>query len=86
MARTRRSKKELIADKLNVIEGKIAKHNTEIEALNAEKEKLKEELAAIEEAEAKAAEEANAKEILKLIKAKKISLSELKEMIDKVDE
>lgn len=81
MARERRSKKDVIIGKIAVIEEKIAAYQQKIEDLSAEKDDLQDQLDKITSAEKKAAEEAQMKEVLKLIKAKNLSVEELREMV-----
>lgn len=81
MARIRRSKKEVIVEKIEILNEKIAKYQSEIESLNAINAKLKKELTEIQETENRAAEEAKTKEVLKFIKTNHISVDDLKEMI-----
>ncbi|MCC8138111.1 MAG: hypothetical protein LIO76_08650 [Clostridiales bacterium] len=82
MARERRSKKEVIAAKMDVIDEKITSYATKIADLEDQKEELQKELEQLEAAEKKAEEEAQLKEVLKILKTKNISVGELKEMVE----
>ena len=79
---TRRSRKEIVLESITKIDAKIAECNSKIQKLNDEKEALQAELKSINANEAKAKEEADFKELKKLIKKKNISIDELKVMIE----
>ncbi|MCC8049065.1 MAG: hypothetical protein LIP10_00185 [Clostridiales bacterium] len=82
MARERRSKKEVIAAKMDLIDEKINAYATKIADLQNQKEELQNQLDELAAAEKKAEEEAQLKEVLKLLKTKNISVGELKEMVE----
>ena len=79
---TRRSRKEIVLESISKIDAKIAECNSKIQKLSDEKEALQAELKSINANEAKAKEEADFKELKKLIKKKNISIDELKAMIE----
>ena len=79
---TRRSRKEIISESISKIDAKIVECNSKIQKLSDEKESLQSELKSIIANEAKAKEEADFKELRRLIKKKNISIDELKAMIE----
>lgn len=79
---TRRSRKEIVLESISKIDAKIEECNSKIQKLSDEKEALQAELKSINANEAKAKEEADFKELKKLIKKKNISIDELKAMIE----
>lgn len=79
---TRRSRKEIVLESISKIDAKIAECNSKIQKLSDEKEALQAELKSINANEDKAKEEADFKELKKLIKKKNISIDELKAMIE----
>lgn len=83
MARERRTRRIVVEDKIKTLDEKINVYTSKIEALTAEKNNLNSELEEIILNEQKAAEEAEMKEVLKLLKKKKISASELKDLLEK---
>lgn len=83
MAGTRRNKKQLISDEIQKIEEKITSLEEKIRSLEEKRESLTNELSVIEEAEAKAAEEAKTKEIINLIHKKGLTLDEVKELLER---
>lgn len=82
MARERRSKKEVIISKMGIIDEKVSILEQKIDALNEEKSALQEQLDQIASAEKKAADEAQLKEVLKLIKSKNLSVEELRGIVE----
>ncbi|MCD7763194.1 MAG: hypothetical protein LUI14_08350 [Lachnospiraceae bacterium] len=82
MARERRSKKEVIAAKMDQIDEKINGYATKIADLQNQKEELESQLAELSAAEKKAEEEAQVKELMKIMKEKNISAGELKAMVE----
>ena len=80
---TRRSRKEIISESISKIDAKIVECNSKIQKLSDEKESLQSELKSIIANEAKAKEEADFKELRRLIKKKNISIDELKSMIER---
>ncbi|MCD7746257.1 MAG: hypothetical protein LUI13_13430 [Lachnospiraceae bacterium] len=82
MARERRSKTEVINAKIAAIDEKITGYANKIAALSDEKEELQKELDSLAAAQKKAEEEAQMKEVMKIIKAKKISVDELKQFVE----
>lgn len=81
--RLRRSKKEVLTTKVIEIDTKIADFTTKISSLKEQKEQILSEIKIIEEKEAKAAEEAQNKEIINLIRKKGLSLDEIKAILEK---
>ena len=79
---TRRSKKEITLDKIEKIDVKIKELNEKIQELTDEKESLKAHLREINAAENKAKEEEEFKQLKSLIKQKKISVADLRSMIE----
>lgn len=82
MARERRTRKEVVIAKIAALDEKAAVYAEKIAELNAQKEELQEELDAMADAERKAAEEAQVKEVLKLLKEQNVSLDELKHLVE----
>ena len=83
MARAaRRSKKDIVIGEIEKCESKIAELTQRIETLVENKNNLLKELNEIEEAEAKAEEEAKTKELVDLIKEKRLSFEEVKELLE----
>ena len=80
---TRRSRKEIISESISKIDAKIVECNSKIQKLSDEKESLQSELKSIIANEAKAKEEADFKELRRLIKKKNISIDELKSMLER---
>lgn len=80
--RTRRSKKELIEADIAKVETRIAEYTNKIAELTETKENLKKELKEITDAEDKAKQENEQKEIIALIKKKGLTLDEVKEMLE----
>ncbi|MCD7824834.1 MAG: hypothetical protein LUH14_02555 [Clostridiaceae bacterium] len=84
MARVRRTKEQIINDKIAVIDQTIDGLQAKIDAAQAEKADLQAQLDEIEAAAAKAAEEEALKEILSIMKEKGLSPAELKDLIEKL--
>lgn len=84
MARVRRTKEQIINDKIAVIDQTIDGIQAKIDAAQAEKADLQAQLDEIEAAAAKAAEEEALKEILSIMKEKGLSPAELKDLIEKL--
>jgi len=84
MARVRRTKEQIINDKIAVIDQTIDGIQAKINAAQAEKADLQAQLDEIEAAAAKAAEEETLKEILSIMKEKGLSPAELKDLIEKL--
>ncbi|MCD8396048.1 MAG: hypothetical protein LUD12_02485 [Lachnospiraceae bacterium] len=82
MARERRSKKEIITAKIEMIDEKITGYANKIAALTDEKEALQTELDELASAQKKAEEEAKTKELLKILKDKNMSIDDLKKMVE----
>ncbi|MCD7842401.1 MAG: hypothetical protein LUG56_08040 [Lachnospiraceae bacterium] len=82
MARERRSKTEVIAAKIDLIDEKINGYANKIAGLQDQKEELQKELEELVAAEKKAEEEAQLKELMIIMKEKNISVSELKTMVE----
>ena len=80
---TRRSRKEIISESISKIDAKIVECNSKIQKLSDEKESLQSELKSIIANEAKAKEEADFKELRRLIEKKNISIDELKSMLER---
>ncbi len=81
MARERRTKSQIITDDIKTIEEKIAGLKEKIEEYNTKKAELETTLAEILEEEARAKEETDMKELIKLMKKKKVSFDDLKDML-----
>lgn len=86
MARERRTKKEVLEDKICKIEQKITELCQQMEKQQALKEKLKKELSLLLAAEKKAAEETELREITKLLKKKNVAMSRLRVMLEELEE
>ena len=83
MARAaRRSKKDIVTSEIEKCESKIVEFTQKIDTLTQQKTDLLKELKEIEEAEAKAEEEAKTKELVDLIKEKGLSFEEVKELLE----
>lgn len=80
--RLRRSKKEVLTTKVTEIDAKISDFTEKISSLKEQKEQILSEIKIIEEKEAKAAEEAQNKEIINLIRKKGLSLDEVKSLLE----
>ena len=78
----RRSKSQMIQDKIAKVEEKIESLKNQITVLNGQKKELEEELATVIEQEDKEREQKNLKELAALIKAKKLTVEEVKAMIE----
>ena len=78
----RRSKKDIIIAKIEVVDAKISDMQKKIETLKEEKETFVAALNAIKEEEDKAAEEKKLKEVVSLIKKSGLSMDEVKEMFE----
>ncbi|MCD7736279.1 MAG: hypothetical protein LUI07_04845 [Lachnospiraceae bacterium] len=81
--RTRRSKREMLVDKLESFDTKIKDLEDKIKTLEEQRDEIQFEIDEIDEAAAKAAEEKALQEVLALMKEKGISASELKATIEK---
>lgn len=81
MARERRTKSQIITDDIKILEEKIAGLKEKIEEYNTKKAELESTLAEILEEEARAKEETDMKELIKLMKKKKVSFDDLKDML-----
>lgn len=77
----RRDKKTVLQGKIEAVDNKIADLMGKIDALNAEKEKLTQELNSIKDEAAKEAAAKEQKAIMKLIKQKGLSLEELTNLL-----
>lgn len=84
--RLRRSKKEVLTTKVIEIDAKIVDFTTKISSLKEQKEQILSEIKIIEEKEAKAAEEAQNKEIINLIRKKGLSLDEVRNLLETKEE
>ena len=80
--KTRRSKKEIIAAKMAANEEKIKSFEQKIEEIREDNNKLKEELDAVKKAEDEAAQAAEMKEMMKLIKSKGLNLEDVKKLLE----
>ena len=78
----RRSKSQMIQDKITKIEEKITSFEDQIVVLNGQKKELEEELAIIIEQENKEREQKDLKDLAALIRAKKLTVEEVKAMIE----
>lgn len=81
MARERRTKSQIITDDIKILEEKIAGLKEKIEEYNTKKAELESTLAEILEEEARAKEETDMKELIKLMKKKNVTVDELKNML-----
>ena len=79
MARTRRTRKEVIAARMEKLDQRINALQKKTVALQDEQDKLAQQLADIEQAEKRADEEKAQKELLKLIRKSGRSAEEIKE-------
>lgn len=80
--RPRRTKSQVVKDKITKVEEKITSLENQITVLNGQKKELEEELATVIEQEDKEREQKNLKELAALIKAKKLTVEEVKAMIE----
>ena len=78
----RRSKSQMVQDKITKIEEKITSFEDQIVVLNGQKKEFEEELAIIIEQENKEREQKDLKDLAALIKAKKLTVEEVKAMIE----
>lgn len=78
----RRSRKAMLLDQLNKLDSKIEEYNAKISSLTEQKEQMIAEIKTLEEAEKKAAKEAENKEIIDLIRKKGLSLEEVKNLLE----
>lgn len=85
MGQIRRSKSQVLQDNIDKLNEKIQAYEQNIVDTKAQIETLKSELTTILEKEAREKEEADMKELAKLMKKKKITLDDIKEMIEKTD-
>lgn len=79
----RRPRKEILIAEIEKIESRITDCRTKIKSLTDQKSQLEAEIKLLEEEEAKAAEEAQNKEIINLIRKKGLSLDEIKAILEK---
>lgn len=79
--KSRRNRREVISDKLNILDTKIASLSEKLSKLQDEKNALESELIEMDEAEKKAKEEADMKELINIMNSKGISVDELKDMM-----
>lgn len=78
----RRSKSQMIQDKIVKTEEKISELKNKIAELNNQKKELEEELAAVIEQENKEREQKELHDLAALIKAKNLSVDEVRAMIE----
>ena len=78
----RRNKSQMVQDKITKIEEKITSLEDQIVVLNGQKKELEEELATIIEQENKEREQKDLKDLAALIRAKKLTVEEVKAMIE----
>ncbi len=83
MARTRRTRKEVIAARMEKLDQRINALQKKTVALQDEQDKLAQQLADIEQAEKRADEEKAQKELLKLIRKSGRSAEEIKEFFSR---
>ena len=81
----RRTKVEVLNEKISKVESKIAAYTEKIAALEDEKTALAAQLEEIHKAPKKAEEAAELKRLLKLMRKKDISVEDLESMISKED-
>ena len=81
----RRTKIEVLNEKISKVDSKIATYTEKIAALEDEKNALAAQLDEIRKAEKKAKEAAELKRLLKLMHKKDISVEDLESMISKED-
>lgn len=81
----RRTKVEVLNEKISKVESKIAAYTEKIAALEDEKTALAAQLEEIHKAAKKAEETAELKRLLKLMRKKDISVEDLESMISKED-
>lgn len=81
----RRTKVEVLNEKISKVESKIAAYTEKIAALEDEKTALAAQLEEIHKATKKAEEAAELKRLLKLMRKKDISVEDLESMISKED-
>lgn len=81
----RRTKVEVLNEKISKVDSKIAAYTEKIAALEDEKTTLAAQLDEIRKAEKKAEEAAELKRLLKLMRKKDISVEDLESMISKED-
>ena len=78
----RRSKSQMIEDKITKVEEKIESLKNQITVLSGQKKELEEELTTVVEQENKEREQKELQDLATLIKAKKLSVEEVKAMIE----
>ena len=78
----RRSKSQMIQDKILKTEGKISELKNKIAELNNQKKELEEELTVIIEQETKEREQKELQDLAALIKAKNLSVDDVRTMIE----
>lgn len=78
----RRSKSQMIQDKITKVEEKIESLKNQITVLGGQKKELEEELAAVIEQENKEREQKELQDLAALIKAKNLSVDEVRAMIE----
>lgn len=81
MARTRRSKKEVLIDNIAKYDDEIAKLTAKIEALSDEKSKAQKEIEAIDKAELAAKDEKAKQDLIKLIEQSGMTFHEAREKL-----
>lgn len=81
MARTRRTRKEILIAKMEKLDQQINNLQKKMVALQDEQDKLAKQVASIEAAEKKADEEREQKELLKMIRRSGKSKEEIKEFL-----
>lgn len=79
----RRTKVEVLNEKISKVESKITAYTEKIAALEDEKTALAAQLDEIRKAEKKAEEEAELKRLVKLMRKKDISVADLESMISR---
>ena len=79
----RRSKSQMIQDKITKVEEKIESLKNQITVLGGQKKELEEELTAVMEQENKEREQKELQDLAVLIKAKQLSVDDIKAMIEK---
>ncbi len=78
----RRTQVQIIQDKISKVEETITSLRDKITALEDQKKELEEELATAQDAENKEREQKELKELAVLIKTKKLSVEDVKSMIE----
>lgn len=81
MARQRRSKEEVLAAKIEKIDGEITKYNEKINVLTEEKNNIEEELKVLRDAKAKAEQEKKMADLATLMDSKGLTVEDLEKLI-----